>query len=447
MTSVITDDYRKQNSLLHQQNAAYGVSGHKRVPQVLQFCAELRTQSVLDYGCGKSTLAKALPFPIAEYDPAIPGKDTVPEPQDFVICSDVLEHVEPDCVDAVLADLHRVTKRLAYLVPHTGASIKTLPDGRNTHLTQKPAEWWADNITQYFDIVNHWMWHQEAHFIVTPKKAIVMRHVFKTPLNKEERIARMRENSLRFKDVERLRKQPDKLGLLSVCGFSPSLADTYTDIRGAVMSTSGAHDFLISKGIIPRYHVELDSREHKVEFIKNSRPDIIYLISSNCHPTMFETLLQKKRNVIMWHSFTDDDSKNQIAALEELEPGARLVAGGTNVGMKSIVVGRDLGRKRFELHGMDCSYRGEQQWAGKHYTEPHAMVKIEVEGRVFDTSALMMQSTDDFFNQMNMLRGCSFKIYGDGLLEARMNLFLRDKKKALSLDWWKPVNFTLREAA
>jgi hypothetical protein len=36
--------------------------------------AELKTTSILDYGCGKGYLAKALPFPIWEYDPAIPEK-------------------------------------------------------------------------------------------------------------------------------------------------------------------------------------------------------------------------------------------------------------------------------------------------------------------------------------------------------------------------------------
>tara|TARA_R110000868_G_scaffold236542_3_gene490599 strand:- start:1101 stop:1970 length:870 start_codon:yes stop_codon:yes gene_type:complete len=270
----------------------------------------------------------------------------------------------------------------------------------------------------------------------------------KTPLDKTERIARMRENAARF-SVPRLRKSPDgvKRGLLSICGFGPSLIDTWQEIkrskRDHVMTTSGAHDFLISKGIIPRYHVETDAREHKVEFVKNSHPDVTYLINSHCHPKMFETLA--KRRVIMWHGFTDDDAVNQVATLEEIEPGARLICGGTNVGMRAIVVARDLGYTRYELHGMDCSYRGEKQWAGEHFTIPHTAVKIEVEGRVFDTSDLMMQSTDDFFNQLRMLRGCSFKIYGDGLLEARMQMFMRDRDKALKMGWWKPVSFTLRK--
>ena len=241
-------------------------------------------------------------------------------------------------------------------------------------------------------------------------------------------------------------KQVFAPGPISICGFGPSLRDTWPEISGDVMTTSGAHDFLIERGLVPKFHVETDPREHKVNFVRKSHPDVVYLINSQCHRTMFETLLDAGRTVWMWHGFTDDDVSAQVKLLESLEPGTRLMAGGTNAGMRSIIVARELGFTRFELHGMDCCYRGKTQWAGNHHTEAHTTVKIEVEGREFETSPMMMQSTDDFLNQMMMLAGCSFKIYGDGLLEARMQMFLRDKTRASSRGWWKPVNFALKSA-
>jgi len=150
---------------------------------------------------------------------------------------------------------------------------------------------------------------------------------------------------------------------------------------------------------------------------------------------MFEVL--KNRKVIMWHGFTDDDATNQVELIESLEPGAHLLAGGTNAGMRSIIVARELGYTRFELHGVDCCYRGQEQWAGEHHTEPHPSRKIVVGGREFETSHMMLQATDDFLNQLPMLSKCSFKIHGDGLLEARMKMYLRDPQKAVSKDWWK----------
>jgi hypothetical protein len=247
--------------------------------------------------------------------------------------------------------------------------------------------------------------------------------------------------------VPRLRQSQEERGPLSICGFGPSLADTWQDISGEVMTTSGAHDFLIERGVVPKYHGEMDARAHKVNFVRNSHPDVTYYIASHCHPTMFETLLEAGRKVVMWHSLTDDDANKQIAMLELLEPGTRLMAGGTNVGMRSIIVARELNYTRFELHGLDCCYRGTKQWAGEHFTKKQHPVKVEVEGRIFETSDLMMQSTDDFFNQLRILENCSFRIHGDGLLEARMRMFMRDPAKALNVGWWKPVGFALKKAA
>ena len=267
---------------------------------------------------------------------------------------------------------------------------------------------------------------------------------FSTPLSADERIERVRYNCLTFRGP-RLKPFQGFRGRITICGFGPSLVRTWGDIRGRVISTSGAHDFLLDHGIVPTYHVELDPRERKTRFLERSHPDVTYLLNSQCHPRAFELL--RDRNVVMWHGFTDDDAERQIKAIDAIEPGARLMAGGTNVGMRAIIVARELGHTSYDLHGMDCCYEGRSQWAGEHYTPPHHTVQIDVDGRVFETSDLMMQSTDDFFNAMRMLPGCRFKLHGDGLLEARLKLFNRDPKLALSKEWWKPVNFQLREVA
>lgn len=166
---LISDEYRKLNQQLHETNPAYGISGGKCVDMVMYLTKELRTQNVLDYGCGKGKLAKMLPFPIKEYDPAIPGKDTDPKPADIVICSDVLEHIEPDYVDSVIGDVARCTERIAYLVIHTGPAMKTLPDGRNTHLIQENRAWWYRRLEQQFHIEDVEEQGRELRFLVKPK--------------------------------------------------------------------------------------------------------------------------------------------------------------------------------------------------------------------------------------------------------------------------------------
>lgn len=265
----------------------------------------------------------------------------------------------------------------------------------------------------------------------------------RTPLTTTERLERVRSNILAFHG-ERIKPGIHDLGTVSICGFGPSLAETWHECGPFVMTTSGAHDFLISRGAVPTYHVETDPREHKIKFLEHSHPDVCYLLNSQCHPRMFQLL--RDRNVVMWHGFTDDDTAAQVELIESLEPGTRLLAGGTNVGMRAIIVARELGFTGFDLHGMDCCYRGEIQWAGEHFTDKHRTVIVAVEDEEFETSELMMQSTDDFFNAMRMLPGCKFIVRGSGLLEARLRLFNKDPAKALSTDWWRPISFRLRAA-
>jgi hypothetical protein len=151
-SAVISAEYAAQNCLLHRTNAFYGVSAEKHVDTVKSLFKAVGANSLLDYGCGKGLLAKHLDFPIWEYDPAIPGKDAPARPADLVVCIDVLEHVEPEYLDAVLADLYRCIKKVGYLIICTNASMKTLPDGRNTHLIQQNKDWWEKRLTKYFSI-------------------------------------------------------------------------------------------------------------------------------------------------------------------------------------------------------------------------------------------------------------------------------------------------------
>jgi len=106
----------------------------------------------LDYGCGKGFLAEELDFPIWEYDPAVSGKERLPKPADIVICTDVLEHIEPETLDAVLDDLRRVTRKVGVFSLCTAPANKTFSDGTDAHLIVMPKTWWQMKLAEYFEI-------------------------------------------------------------------------------------------------------------------------------------------------------------------------------------------------------------------------------------------------------------------------------------------------------
>ena len=147
----ITPDYLEQNKQLHA-TGGYGISGTRWAKTVVNVCDSVASKDVLDYGCGQRTLERDLGWAITNYDPCIEGLDAPPEPADVVICTDVLEHIEPDCLEDVLDDLQRVTRRIGFFVIASRPADKVLPDGRNAHLIQEPKEWWLPRLSRRFRI-------------------------------------------------------------------------------------------------------------------------------------------------------------------------------------------------------------------------------------------------------------------------------------------------------
>jgi len=167
---LISEAYRDMNAKLHHENLAYGVGGARHAKAVVELCRTLKTTSVLDYGCGKGYLAKQLPYPIWEYDPAVPGKQETPRSADIVVSTDVLEHIEPERLAFVLDDIRRCMRKVGYFTIHTGPAQKTLPDGRNTHLIQQGAEWWEKTLSEFFTVGKITVAGNELHVVVGAKK-------------------------------------------------------------------------------------------------------------------------------------------------------------------------------------------------------------------------------------------------------------------------------------
>ena len=164
---LITESYRKEQEHLHE-NPNYGVASVSVAPVVTHLINTLKIDEMLDYGAGKGRLAQSITpdrkVMIALYDPAMPDYSDEPAPCEFVACIDVLEHIEPDCLDSVLDDLKRVTLGYGFFTIHTGPAVKVLTDGRNAHLTQEDYTWWMPKLWSRFHV--HQMTHTPSGFTV-----------------------------------------------------------------------------------------------------------------------------------------------------------------------------------------------------------------------------------------------------------------------------------------
>ncbi len=166
---LISKEYAELNKQLHATRPDYGNKADMWSDDIFTMATALKTESILDYGCGKAALAKTLPYQIQSYDPAITAYESRPRPADLVVCCDVLEHVEPEYLDNVLDDLHDLTKIVVYMTVATIPAKKSLADGRNAHLTVENYKWWLRKLWDRFEMTNYQNFDKKLFcFVGTP---------------------------------------------------------------------------------------------------------------------------------------------------------------------------------------------------------------------------------------------------------------------------------------
>lgn len=141
--------YRVQIIRLHEERE-WGQHGASHAPMIRAFLEELGGASVVDYGCGTGTLKRALPgIKTQLYDPGLVKFRAMPKPADVVVATDVLEHIEPDKLDAVLRHISLLAIKGVYLTISCTPARESLPDGRNAHLSVHQPAWWLDKLSGF----------------------------------------------------------------------------------------------------------------------------------------------------------------------------------------------------------------------------------------------------------------------------------------------------------
>ena len=230
---------------------------------------------------------------------------------------------------------------------------------------------------------------------------------------------------------------------IAIVCFGPSLQKTWRELKKFkyIMTCSGAHKFLIEKGIIPTWHVDLDPREHKVKMLGEPHKDVKYLMASTCHPKMWDVL--EGFDVSLWHIFANEDNKNISVAYPR---GDWILTGGNNVGQRCLVVARLLGYKNFHIFGMDCSFPKESgHHASAHLNPNPTAYETPYEGKTYYCEPVMIEYAKQFFHEMNQLPDVRAVLHGEGLLQHMAYHKRNDKitiKKEVKLAFSTPLVIT-----
>ena len=142
---------------MHSQGHFPGHSTKKYSGIIKGLVQKYDAKTLLDFGSGKGMQYDeqklheewGIPKPTL-YDPAVKGIESLPNalrPFDGVICCDVLEHLEGKELAAAVFDASIRAKKFVFFAISTRAAKKTLPDGRNAHLTIQSPDWWQGFVT------------------------------------------------------------------------------------------------------------------------------------------------------------------------------------------------------------------------------------------------------------------------------------------------------------
>lgn len=149
-------DYVNAYREMHEANKDHfaGMSIMPHVAAIKALIDKHGSHTLLDYGCGKgqqygakATVQEDFGIMPTLYDPGVREFSRRPHTRfDGVICTDVMEHIDVPDVKAILKDVFRFSRQWVFFSICTREAKKTLPDGRNVHLTIKPSYWWEAKI-------------------------------------------------------------------------------------------------------------------------------------------------------------------------------------------------------------------------------------------------------------------------------------------------------------
>ena len=197
---------------------------------------------------------------------------------------------------------------------------------------------------------------------------------------------------------------------ISICGFGPSLKDTYQSISGDVWACNGAHNWLIERGIIPKFGMFWDAADLVSKFVTPHK-DVTYLVASRCNRSVFEAL--EGHTVYVWHAKGDECLEELLIESNRMEP---MLCGGSAAVTRAMVVAMTMGYRKINLFGADSSYT-EQTHVEKSLVEEKPL-RVRCLGEWFSSTPWLAGQVEDFkeLAPTMKLQGADLTVYGSGLL-------------------------------
>lgn len=368
-------------------------------------------------------------------------KDELPS-GDYGFCTDVMEHIPTEHVDAVIENIMKHCKECFFNIclreDHFGEEL-----GEHLHLTVKPFTWWKEKLSKYGELVEsrdliyagvYWL-RKES---VKKKKA----GEFALNTSKEEVLAQVGENiKLGLPQVYVHTPHEHEDPTISIACGGPSLEHTFDDLKAKyeagqkVVALNGAHDWLIARGVEPSAFVMVDARKFNERFTRNPIDKCTYFLASQCHPDAFKNL--RHNNVFIWHAMSYLEEKGLLDTYYMGNYCA--IEGGSTVTLRALQLFYILGYRNFELYGFDsCFMDGAHHAYRQNENDNDDIAEVMCAGETFVCNRWMFSQAEEFI-QFGMTLGqkINMVVHGDGLIS---HIVKTGAKELLRLDEDKVSN-------
>jgi len=347
----------------------------------------------------------------------------IPLVAEYGFCSDVMEHIPPNKVNTVLNNILRAAS-------HNFFAISTVDDvwgkliDEKLHLSIHPYEWWLAKF-QEFNCVVHWSEKigSYAFFYVTVWEDAQIT-VDTGELNVTEELIKSNVKHNCSQGWQQVIPHPQNEMEAMILGGGPSLKHYVDDIRQKreegvkLITLNGTYNWAIEQGLTPSAQVIVDARDFNARFTKPVVDGCKYLLSSQCHPSVFDGL--PKDRTYLWHSMSELIGD----IIKENYPAYWAVPGGSTVLLRAIPLLRMLGFYKFHLYGCDsCLDEGEHHSYAQPENDDRTIIPVMLTGgKIFMCHAWMAAQAKQFITLIKKM-GDLFEliVYGNGLLAHIIN--------------------------
>ena len=356
---------------------------------------------------------------------------------DFGFCTDMMEHIPTEQVDLVLSNILLASKSVFFEIStqHDGFGIHPDIDDE-LHLTVENYHDWAQRLLdQHTFILRSSDKQNSVIFYVTGYSQFQFRFAdAKVNITKEESHEHIAENAkLGLKNVKP--HQPQDIEVMMVCG-GPSTLDFKDEIiekREAGMpliTMNGTYGLMLEWGLKPSMLCMIDGREFNEKFafqVEGKTDDCVYMISTHCHPKVFEKLPPERTyawSVSLNRAGIEITKEHFGTMYEDWFP----CPGGSTVALRTICLLRMLGFNKIHVYGMDsCNFEDKDHHA---YDQPEndnqkqfamTVARGTDQEKEFQCSGWHVYQAKEFVQMIPRMMDCDLAVYGDGLIAYMLN--------------------------